>query len=155
ADREALTPPTTGGGGAPPGGIPGIDGPDGGGGPPVSPPAPGAPPLPGPAAPPPARVPIPSLTREYKDDFTDRRYDVRAFFVDGSDPDLPNPQTAWALRVAPDGHFEFLANPDHAAFRSATLTPLDALLTELAVMAHDFTRGGTQRRPPFAQLLTG
>ncbi len=137
ADRELLTPPTPlpvpGSGG----GLPGF-------GPPTAP-TPGAPPVPQPAAPPapPKRQPIASLSREYRDHASGLRWEIRAFQAMSGDPMLPN-GAPWALKATPAGVHEFFVDVAHPVFRSATLTPLDALLSELAWSAMDFLR---TRRP--------
>jgi hypothetical protein len=45
------------------------------------------------------------------------------------------------MRSAPTGTREFLVNTRHDVFRSATMTPLDALLGEIAWQVMDFQRG--------------
>lgn len=88
----------------------------------------------------PARVALPALTREYHDDVTGARWNVRAYQVPWSDPDLGGHFNPWALRRSPR-EAEFLVDTAHSIFRSATMTPLDGLLTELAWTALDFNRG--------------
>jgi hypothetical protein len=111
-------------------------------------------PPPKPAAPPPLRTSLQSLTREYRDDLTDLRWDVQAFAVDATDPYLSSPPCPWSMKAMPTGKFEFYVNVEHEIFRSATLTPLDALLAQLSWAAMDFNRG-TQAGLTFAQMLTG
>ena len=50
------------------------------------------------------------------------------------------------------GEEEFYVNLGHPIFRSATMTPLDALLCQLAWSATDFTRG-QPNAPSFASVL--
>jgi hypothetical protein len=154
ADRESLKPPSpppgtgSSGGGIPgfgasatptPSGSPGAPGgqPGAGGA------APGGP-VPG-GAPPPPRVaprrPIVGLSREYVDDLTKMRWNVKAFEVDPSDPDLLGREHPWRLRRLNSGVDEFLANVEHEIFQSATMTILDALLYALVSAAMDFQRG--------------
>jgi hypothetical protein len=147
ADRALLVPtqPTPGAGEPPP--LPGF--------------GPGQPLMGLGEAPPPLRpVPLPprtliqSLTREYRDDATNQRWDVRAFAVDTTDPDLGPQSPPWSLKALPTGVFDFYVNVEHEVFRSATLTPLDALLDQLAWAALDFNRGmGTETT--FAIVLAG
>lgn len=100
----------------------------------------------------PKRIPIPSLAREYKHDATSLRWDVKAFEVEPTDSDLGSAERPWLLRRLPDGTAEFFINSGHSIFRSATMTPLDGLLCELAYKAADFTR--SQSTPPsFAEIL--
>lgn len=99
------------------------------------------------------RVPIPSLSRRYRDEVTDQRWEVEAFAVSPHDPDLgerrPNP---WVLRRTTAGPWEFLVNTEDGVFRSATMTPLDALLAELSWSAMDFLRG-SHTEATFASIL--
>jgi hypothetical protein len=93
------------------------------------------------APPPPARGAIPSLTQEYRDDLTEIRWDVAAFEVLESDPALQTRSTPWRLKSLPSGVAEYLVNVGHEVFASATMTPLDSLLAELAYQALDRQRG--------------
>ncbi len=92
------------------------------------------------------------MTREYVHDATGLRWDVKAFEVDRDDPDLGGESTPWLLRKLADGGTEFFANTSHPIFDSATMTPLDALLCELAHKAADFTRNQASA-PSFAEML--
>jgi hypothetical protein len=103
---------------------------------------------------PPHREPIPSLTREYREEQTNYRWEVDAYAVAEDDPELENGTRPWRLRATPSGPYEFYVNVKHPAFASATLTPLDALLVELAWQATDAARG-TARQPVFAGVLVG
>lgn len=102
--------------------------------------APGEPEV-APEPPAPERVVMPSLSRVYREDGTGQRWEVRAYRVEASDPELNGAGTPWALKASPAGIHEFLVNPEHDVFRSATMTPLDGLLAELAWSAMDFQRG--------------
>lgn len=143
ADREALlgNPPTGGGDQdidgfpAPPSGQP-----------PTQPP-------PSQPAPPPKRTLIPSLSREYRDDLTNFRWDVKAYQVEPGDPELDG-TLPWKLRKTTSGTDEVYINVDHAVFRSATMTPLDALLAELAWSAMDLQRGSSSQ-VGFSSVLAG
>jgi hypothetical protein len=98
------------------------------GGPPAPPPLPASP-----------RTSIASLTQVYIEGISTQRFDVKAYSVAAIDPDLQG--RAWNIRRHTSGHWDFLVNLEAAAFRSATLTPLDALLAQLAWQAADFNRG--------------
>jgi hypothetical protein len=105
-----------------------------------------------PEPPPPERVVMPSLSRVYRDDGTGQRWDVRGYRVEASDPELNGTGAPWALKASPAGFHEFLVNPEHDVFRSATMTPLDGLLAELAWSAMDFQRGNPSSAT-FASVL--
>ena len=99
------------------------------------------------------RVPLHSLTRVYRDELTDQRWDVKAFSADFLDPDLG--RRAWLFKRQPSGEWQFLVNTEHSAFQSATLTPVDALIAQLAHTAMEFVRNNLVEPPSFAQVLTG
>jgi hypothetical protein len=151
-DNRLLTP--SGGVGASPGSSGGASLPGFGSGAGGSTPSAGGGPGTGvaPSPSPPRRNAIPSLTREYRHDATSLRWDVKAFEVAPSDPDLARADRPWLLRRLPDGTAEFFVNTNHAIFRSATMTELDALLCELAYKAADFTRSQSNA-PSFAEIL--
>ncbi len=96
-------------------------------------------PTPGP--PPSSEVPIASLGGEYRSDSTNQRWEIRAMEVRDSHPALAGTLRPWVLRAQPNGTHEFLVNTRHSVFASATMTPLDAILAELAWSAMDFLRG--------------
>ena len=100
----------------------------------------------------PPRHAIASLTRQYHHEATGQRWDVRAFRVDPADPELLPEGAPWRLRRSASGEHEFLVDPGHQVFKSATMTDLDALLSQLAWSASDFVRG-QQDAPPFAVIL--
>lgn len=93
------------------------------------------------ATPPSPEIPIASLGGEYRSDSTNQRWEIRALEVLDSHPTLASTGKPWSLRAQPSGIHEFLVNPRHSVFASATMTPLDALLAELAWSAMDFLRG--------------
>jgi hypothetical protein len=99
------------------------------------------------------RVPIPSLTREFLSEDTGLRWDVISSAVDSLDPLLRNNEP-WKFRYNSSGEFDFFVNLSHGIFRSATMTPLDALLSELASQAMDSQRG-LQNVQPFSAVLAG
>jgi hypothetical protein len=106
-----------------------------------------------PAPPPPARATIPSLTREYLSDETGLRWDVIASRAERRDPLLCDGRP-WALKYNSTGTFEFVVNTGHIIFQSATMTPLDALLSELAAQAMESQRG-LGNIQPYAAVLSG
>ncbi|MEA3212360.1 MAG: hypothetical protein QOE70_5417 [Chthoniobacter sp.] len=140
ADRQLLAPPT--GAAGTPGALAGF----GGAGDPVAgtqgsptPTSVGAPPQTS-APPPVVRTSLASLSREYRDDHTSLRWDIKAFAVEPGDPGLGGAERPWALRALPTGIHEFYVNPRNEIFRSATMTLLDGLLAELSWAAMDFQR---------------
>jgi hypothetical protein len=102
----------------------------------------------------PNRSPIASLTTEYRHDITDLRWNVIAWSVEPSDPQLPSSTTPWKLIATIAGDFHFYVNESHEVFRSATMTPLDALLSELAWAAMDFLRDRAPQGVSFASVLS-
>lgn len=112
--------------------------------------------IPPPMAPPPPpstrRTPLPSLSREYRDDVTNLRWEVRAFGVEATDPALSDASKPWTLKATPQGIHEFFVNPEHEIFRSATMTLLDGLLAEVAWSAMDFSRSAAPTAS-FAAIL--
>lgn len=74
------------------------------------------------------RSPDPALTRNYVHAGTGFQFDLKAYSTRGN----PALNSAWDLSRTNEGVWEFLYDPTHEVFRSATLTPLDGLLAELA-----------------------
>ena len=109
-------------------------------------------PEPAPKPKPAHRIQLASLSREFRHDRSNQRWEVRAWAVENSDPDLGEEVVPWRLKATASGVHEFFVNPTHEAFRSATLTALDALLAELAWSAKDFLRG-EQSDLPFGLVL--
>lgn len=101
----------------------------------------------------PVRANLRSLSQEYRHDRSNQRWDVHAFAVEEPDPELGDPTVPWRLKATASGLHEFYINTGHHAFRSSTLTPLDALLAELAWSAKDFLRG-EEADLPFGLILT-
>lgn len=89
---------------------------------------------------PPAREAAPDLTREY--DASGVKWQVEAMACVAADPGLNGRPWVLELAVASIRTYQFLFVRAHAAFRSATFTPRDALLYELARRTADFTSGG-------------
>ena len=100
----------------------------------------------------PPRAPLVELTREYVHDGSNVRWEVKAFAVQANDPDLGGESRPWSSRNSPQGVTEFLVNTKHAVFRSATMTPLDGLLAELAHKTADFIKDRTSTFP-FSAVL--
>lgn len=100
----------------------------------------------------PPRDVIASLTREYHHEATGQRWDIRSFKVHPADPELLPPGAPWCLRRSASGEHEFLVDSSHPVFKSATMTDLDALLSQLAWSASDFVKG-RQDAPSFAVVL--
>jgi hypothetical protein len=140
ADRELLT----SGKPADPGGaraaIPGFGAQPNAGsgqGPPARANPPGTPATPTAA---PIRQTIASLSQEYRCRVTQQVWRVRAYSASRGDAGLQD--AAWSVTGTASGEHTFLVDLSHEVFRSATLTPLDALLDQLAYLAVDFSRGG-------------
>ena len=93
------------------------------------------------AAQPPLRTAFSALSRLYLSESTQLRWEVEAFHVFYDDPDLGGRTEPWRLVSNDRGGHLFLVNQQHSIFQSATMTPLDALLAQLAWMAVDFQRG--------------
>ncbi len=110
------------------------------------------PPAPKPAPPP--RREVATLSRKYHHQPSSTQWSVMAFEVTANDPDLPA-DSPWAVRMGdiPTKTYHFLYNPAHLVFQSITMTPRDALLTNLAFMTADQTRT-TSHNPDIARILT-
>jgi hypothetical protein len=120
-----------------------------------------APPTEGPAGepqtpePPPVapRRPIFELTRKYVHPTYRVEYDVQGFVVAPNDPDLGSGHP-WTLKLTDVATrtYAFLVDITHDLYRSATMTPLDALLTELSYRTVEFLRD-TAPDATFASIL--
>jgi hypothetical protein len=123
----------------------------------IDPPAPAAPPTgqPQPAEPPTVapRRPIFELTRKYVHPTYRVEYDVQGFIVASNDPEL-GPGHPWTLKLTDVATrtYAFLVDITHDLYRSATMTPLDALLTELSYRTIEFLRD-TAPEATFATIL--
>lgn len=102
----------------------------------------------------PVRTTIASLSRQYKDDATEQKWNVTAFQADSTDPDLSDYKRPWRLTANTNGTHRFVVDTRHVVFQSATMTPLDGLLAELAWAAMDFQRGNPSEAT-FATVLAG
>ena len=103
----------------------------------------------------PSRGRLAGLTQLYTEELTGQRYDVEAFSVVSDDLVLTGLRCPWAIRRTTAGPWEFYVDTSAEAFRSMTLTPLDALLAELAWLTSDFERGQQGSRVTFGDILTG
>lgn len=112
----------------------------------------GADALTGPTAPPvpprPARRSIPSLSRRYELPSAATFWPVEAFETAAGDPSLPN-GLPWSLFIFDTATrtYHFVYDRDHEVFKSITLTPHDALISELAWQAVEILRGSRDEKP--------
>ena len=99
------------------------------------------------------RRPIFELTRKYVHPTYRVEYDVQGFVVAPNDPELGSGHP-WTLRLTDVATrtYAFLADTSHELYRSATMTPLDALLTELSYRTVEFLRD-TAPDATFASIL--
>ncbi len=102
----------------------------------------------------PTRQKLHELSRVYKHPLLKVEFNVEAFVVDANDPDLPR-KAPWILKIEDPGTrtFLFLFNPDHPVFRSVTMTPMDAVLCELAFKTYEFLRETSPDSAVFATIL--
>ena len=98
------------------------------------------------------RESIPSLSREYVDRVLGMKWHVDALRAVPGDELLNHGTLPWCLaRDAATGQWSFVVNTGSEAFRSYSLTPLDALLAELAHTALAFAPRDTEAT--FAAVL--
>lgn len=97
-------------------------------------------------------TPIPSLTSIHRSETTDLKWEVKAFAVAPDHPQLGGPDRPWEMRRLTTGEFEFYVNVQHPIFLSATMTPLDGLLSQLAWNAADSLRE-SNKTVTFASIL--
>ncbi|MGQ3230231.1 MAG: ATP-binding protein [Blastomonas fulva] len=104
--------------------------------------------------PPPPRREVPLLSRRYHHSSSGLKWNVLAFEVGSSDPELPT-GSPWGMVLGdvPTKTYHFLFDPGHPVFRSITMTARDALLTQLAFMTIDQTRSSAHS-PDVAQILS-
>ena len=95
--------------------------------------------------PPPPRRALHELTRKYAHPTFRVEYEVEAFAVQPGDPKLAT-GTPWSfgLEEVSTRTYAFLVDLRNEMFRSTTMTPLDALLTELTYRTIDFLKGQAQ-----------
>jgi hypothetical protein len=100
------------------------------------------------------RKSLSELSGKYQHRLVSMDFGVAAFSVAADDPDLPA-YAPWALvasTMSPGDHL-YLVNIGHPVFRSMTMTPLDGLLTDLAVKTHAFLMDEQRHHLTFAQIL--
>jgi len=96
------------------------------------------------------RDPIASLSLSYNEQALGNVWDVEAYRAESDDPELLG--QPWRMkREAATGLWTFLVDTDHPVFRSYTLTPTDALLSDLAHNAVSFAPRSSE--VPFATVL--
>ena len=93
------------------------------------------------------------MTRKYVHPTYRVEYDVQGFVVAPNDPELGSGHP-WTLRLTDVATrtYALLADTSHELYRSATMTPLDALLTELSYRTVEFLRD-TAPDATFASIL--
>jgi hypothetical protein len=103
----------------------------------------------------PIRQKLHELSRIYKHPLLKVEFNVEAFIVEATDPDLPR-KAPWAIKLEDPGTrtFLFLFNPDHSVFRSVTMTPVDALLCELSFKTYEFLKDISPDSAVFATILS-
>ena len=107
-----------------------------------------------PAAPQLRRQRIESLSRTYKHPLLKVEFNIEAFAVENGDPDLPI-NAPWTIKLddAATRTHNFLFMADHRVFRSITMTPVDALLVEIAFKVHEFVKDTRPASADFATIL--
>ncbi|RKR43612.1 ATP-binding protein [Paraburkholderia sp. BL17N1] len=103
----------------------------------------------------PTRQKLHDLSRVYKHPLLKVEFTVEAFMVASNDPDLPR-KAPWTLKIEDPGTrtFLFLFDPDHPVFRSVTMTPMDAILAELAFKTYEFLREASPHSAVFATIVS-
>ncbi|WP_262690597.1 ATP-binding protein [Kordiimonas aestuarii] len=101
----------------------------------------------------PVRHRLHELSQKYVHPTFRVEYDVQAFQVFQDDPDLPT-GLPWLLKLddVSTRTYAFLVDATHDIFRSTTMMPLDALLTELTFRTAEFLKGQAQN-PSVAGVL--
>jgi hypothetical protein len=96
----------------------------------------------------------PSLSRTYVYSPAGQSFIVAGYECSPHDPDLPI-DTPWRLLMADVATrtYHFLYRPKAPAFHSITLTPLDALLMELALLTVEYLKS-SPTAAPFAAVLS-
>jgi hypothetical protein len=95
------------------------------------------------------------LTRIYKHPLLKVEFNVEAYSVESTDPSLPK-GTPWLLKMDDPSTrtYLFLVCSDHAVFRSMTMTPADALLSEIAVKTYEFLKETIPASAIYANILS-
>ena len=101
-----------------------------------------------PEPPKPARRQIHSLSRRYDLPSAGASWSVEAYESASGDPALSD-SLAWSLKIYDTATrtYHFIYDVNHEVFKSITLTPQDALMTELAWQATEMLRGGPSELP--------
>lgn len=102
----------------------------------------------------PVRQRMETLSRMYKHPLLKVEFNIEAYAVEADDPDLPR-KAPWAIKLDDAGTrtFLFLFNSEHPVFRSVTMTPIDAVLAELASKAYEFLKDTMPESAVFATIL--
>lgn len=104
------------------------------------------------AAPPPRQTVLPAMSLRYTCASLHLQWSIQAYDVDEAHPQLVR-RRPWFLKANTTGVHEFFVNSGHPVFASATLTPLDALLAELAYAAMDEQRNRQGVTATFGSVL--
>jgi hypothetical protein len=101
------------------------------------------------------RRPVIGLTRTYEHPLLRFRFNVEAFAVDPTDPNLPR-GAPWVFRMddPATSTYLYLCASTHEAFRSETLTVRDGLLIEIAKNIVDFVRQQPSGDTTMGQVLS-
>ena len=121
----------------------------------ATPPVEGAAAVPAAEPPPPSRHRSHELSRIYKHPMLKVEFNIEAFAAAFEDPELPRGMP-WRLKMEDPGTraFTFLFHGAHPVFRSATMTPTDAILSELSVKTYEFLRDTLPDAADYASILS-
>jgi hypothetical protein len=98
---------------------------------------------------PPKRDRVASLSQAYElPKPLNQSFDVEALRAEDGDPVLESSAWKFVRESAKSKQWQFIFNPEHEAFASMTLGPLDALLAELAWQTFEITRGTNREMQP-------
>lgn len=103
----------------------------------------------------PAREKLHGLSRTYTHSLLKVEFPVEAFSVMPNDPDLPV-GAPWGFKLDDPAtrSYQFLVQRDHPIFRSITMTPLDALLSEIALSTYEFLKDQRPSDAIFSAILS-
>lgn len=106
---------------------------------------------------PPATLPrekLHALSRVYSHPLLKTEFNVETFAVESADPDLPR-GAPWVFKMDdPSTRVHvFLVERNHPIFRSTTMTPLDGLLSELALITREFFKDYRPADAVFSAIL--
>jgi hypothetical protein len=101
----------------------------------------------------PPRREVPSLSRKYVHHKSGASWTTTAFEVMAKDPDL-SPGSPWLMKMedVSTRHYYFLYDPAHPVFSSITMTPRDALLTQVSWMTAELLRT-TKETPELGEII--